>query len=338
MMRREFGSVLPRLFRHCRDICDAARGRARKDHGGYVHSRAGGQRLRRFLARAWQFSGGSYGPLHRGRGLADRAVPHRNSRESLVDHPGWRLPTGCRASPHREVAESGDDPEQLRVSDRHLVMADGDTAGMRGLGAPKATGEWDYRSRLEAFFEAAGVPHSIIAADRLTARYRTVAELLSADPAMVAEDAGSAAAAAIARARGLMLHAAGDELRKREPLTRTRVAHFLKSIIGFRCDECLVVLFLDARHGLIDHEILAVGRPDSVEFDLRRIVLHAIGRGATGIIIAHNHPSGDPQPSSSDFRVTRQLADTARGLGISLHDHLVIAGGEVRSAMFTGGC
>ena len=113
-------------------------------------------------------------------------------------------------------------------------------------------------------------------------------------------------------------------------------AAFLKALIGFRSDEALVVLFLDSRRGLIDHEVIATGRADSVDFDQRRILLRAMARGASGIIVAHNHPSGDARPSTSDIRVTRQLADTARGLGICLYDHLVVAGGEVRSVMSVG--
>lgn len=133
-----------------------------------------------------------------------------------------------------------------------------------------------------------------------------------------------------------MTWAAEDSLRVRQPIRCERDAGaFLKTLIGFRCDECLVVLFLDAARGLIDHEVIASGRADSVEFDQRRILLGALGRGAAGIIVAHNHPSGDPRPSTSDLKVTRRLADVARGVGICLHDHLVIAGGEVRSALHT---
>jgi DNA repair protein RadC len=186
---------------------------------------------------------------------------------------------------------------------------------------------------LEAFFDAASVPDPVKATRRLTARYRTLAELLSADRLIIAEEVGLPAAAVLAGARDLMVHAATDELCKRQPLTHTRVVGFLKTVIGFRCDEYLVVLFLDARHGLIDHEIVA-GDADSVGVNQRRILLHAMGRGATGLIVAHNHPSGNPWPSMTDIRFTRQLADTARGVGICLHDHLVIAGAEVRSAMF----
>jgi DNA repair protein RadC len=188
---------------------------------------------------------------------------------------------------------------------------------------------------LETFFRAASIADAPAAVARLSERYRTISELLSAEPAILAVDAGVEAAAALEAVRALTVQAAGDELRERPALlTHDRVAHLLRTLIGFRSDECLIVLFLDGRRGLIDHEIIAVGRADAVDFDQRRIILRAICRGACGIILAHNHPSGDPTPSSSDWRATRQLADGARALGIYLQDHLVVAGGKVRSAMF----
>jgi DNA repair protein RadC len=141
---------------------------------------------------------------------------------------------------------------------------------------------------------------------------------------------------ALAQVRGLMEHALGDELAERRPIRcDAEAATLLKALIGFRCDELLIVLFLDSNGCLIDWEDVAVGRPDSVDFDQRRILLRAIGRGASGIIVAHNHPSGDPRPSRSDVNATRQLTTVAKAFGIQLHDHLVVAGGQVRSAMFT---
>jgi DNA repair protein RadC len=169
----------------------------------------------------------------------------------------------------------------------------------------------------------------------LSARYGTLAELLSAEPLIVAQDVGQSAADALTGARELMIEAAADELLKRSPLrSPAEAADFLKALIGFRCDECLIALYLDARHGLIDHEIVAVGRPDAVQPEPRQILLRAICRGATAIIIAHNHPSGDPAPSTSDIRFTRDFADACRGLGIHLCDHLVVAGGQVQSALY----
>jgi DNA repair protein RadC len=173
------------------------------------------------------------------------------------------------------------------------------------------------------------------AAVRLSARYSTLSELLSADPAILAEDAGDVAASVLAGANALMVLALEEKLRERPSIQDPNSAKaFLKAAIGFRCEELLIVLFLDARKRLIDHETIAVGSPDSVEFDQRRILLRAIGRGASGIIVAHNHPSGDARPSRNDVEVTRRLADVAEAFGIVLHDHLVVAGGDIRSAMF----
>jgi DNA repair protein RadC len=54
----------------------------------------------------------------------------------------------------------------------------------------------------------------------------------------------------------------------------------------------------------------------------------AVGEGATGIILVHNHPSGDPTPSGEDRAVTRQLADAGRVIGIPVLDHVVIGRGR----------
>lgn len=84
-----------------------------------------------------------------------------------------------------------------------------------------------------------------------------------------------------------------------------------------------------------DRALLHVQESDGGAADaplpIRAIVADALACGAAGLIVAHNHPSGDPQPSSSDLAATRLLAETAASLGIALHDHLVFAGGECRS-------
>lgn len=161
--------------------------------------------------------------------------------------------------------------------------------------------------------------------------------MLSADSALIADYAGEAVADALGRAGELMILAAEERMRERLPIrTQADAARLLKALIGFRPEERLIVLFLDTGRRLIDYETVAFGRPDSVDFDCRRILLRTVGRGASGIIVAHNHPSGDARPSQSDIEVTRQLADASRALGIRLYDHFVVAGGQVRSAMFSG--
>jgi DNA repair protein RadC len=61
-------------------------------------------------------------------------------------------------------------------------------------------------------------------------------------------------------------------------------------------------------------------------FPLRTIIADAAQHGSTGIVLAHNHPSGDPRPSDSDFRCTRRLATAAEALDCAVLDHLVFAG------------
>lgn len=67
------------------------------------------------------------------------------------------------------------------------------------------------------------------------------------------------------------------------------------------------------------------------DFPIRVIITDAARHGSAGIVLAHNHPSGDPRPSDSDFRATRRLASAAEALDCAVLDHLVFAGGECTS-------
>jgi DNA repair protein RadC len=73
------------------------------------------------------------------------------------------------------------------------------------------------------------------------------------------------------------------------------------------------------------------GDGGGVNFPLRNIIIEAVRHGSAGILLAHNHPSGDSRPSESDFRTTRRLAAAAEALDCRLLDHLVFAGAECTS-------
>jgi DNA repair protein RadC len=70
------------------------------------------------------------------------------------------------------------------------------------------------------------------------------------------------------------------------------------------------------------------GDETGAAFPLRTIIADAVELGSTGIVLAHNHPSGDPRPSDSDCRCTRRLAAAAEALDCTVLDHLVFAGTE----------
>ena len=73
------------------------------------------------------------------------------------------------------------------------------------------------------------------------------------------------------------------------------------------------------------------GDESGASFPLRQIIADAIAHGSAGIVLAHNHPSGDPRPSDSDCRATRRLATAADALDCTVLDHLVFGGAECTS-------
>ena len=95
--------------------------------------------------------------------------------------------------------------------------------------------------------------------------------------------------------------------------------------------ERLAVLHLDGARRVIAVDAHAVPESDEIALPMRAIFTAALGHQAVGMVIAHNHPSGDARPSRADKAATRRLAEIAAALGIVLHDHLIFAGGECRS-------
>lgn len=90
--------------------------------------------------------------------------------------------------------------------------------------------------------------------------------------------------------------------------------------------EKVIAAHLDGDRRLIC-TIEEEGGTSEVRLPIRAIVGDALRTGASGLIVAHNHPSGDPSPSKADLVATRELAATAGSLGIALHDHLIVGGG-----------
>jgi DNA repair protein RadC len=90
--------------------------------------------------------------------------------------------------------------------------------------------------------------------------------------------------------------------------------------------ECFYALTLDAKLRLIAIEEVARGTLISVAATPREVLRLAVVLGACGVVVAHNHPSGDPLPSPQDYEITRRLVVSGEALGIPLLDHVIIAG------------
>jgi len=94
--------------------------------------------------------------------------------------------------------------------------------------------------------------------------------------------------------------------------------------------ECLWVAHVDDGAQCL-HISLHEGNASEIALPVREIILDAAAHGSSGLILAHNHPSGDPTPSDSDCRATRRLAAAAEALDCAVLDHLVFGGGECAS-------
>ena len=104
-----------------------------------------------------------------------------------------------------------------------------------------------------------------------------------------------------------------------------KVLDHCRAAMAFEPREQFRILFLDKRNRLILDEVQQTGTIDHTPVYVREICRRALEVNATALILAHNHPSGDPTPSRGDIEMTKEIVKVAQGLGISVHDHIIIA-------------
>jgi DNA repair protein RadC len=130
----------------------------------------------------------------------------------------------------------------------------------------------------------------------------------------------------LATLRAAMLHALRREALQGPVLGDSRaVMDYLFAAMAHEPVEQLRVLYLNTRNCLLFDETVVEGSINIAPIYPREIVRRSLEVGATALILAHNHPSGDPRPSSEDIRVTRLVAAAAEALDIRLHDHVIVA-------------
>ncbi|MGB9154276.1 MAG: DNA repair protein RadC [Alphaproteobacteria bacterium] len=110
-----------------------------------------------------------------------------------------------------------------------------------------------------------------------------------------------------------------------------RMVDYCRMAMAHETNEQFRLLFLDRKNHLLAEEVQQRGTIDHTPVYPREVVKRALEIGAGAIVLAHNHPSGDPTPSKEDITMTRAIADACRPLGITVHDHIIIGHGEVTS-------
>jgi DNA repair protein RadC len=125
-------------------------------------------------------------------------------------------------------------------------------------------------------------------------------------------------------------HAAAIRLVRGEVAARPVLANwqalldYLRADMAHHAIERVRVLHLNSRNMLIRDELMSKGSVDEAALYVREVIRRAIDLGSAGIILVHNHPSGDPSPSRADIDLTRNIAEAGKRLGIAVHDHIVI--------------
>ncbi len=103
---------------------------------------------------------------------------------------------------------------------------------------------------------------------------------------------------------------------------------YCRIAMGSEKVEQFRILFLDHKNKLIADEVQQRGTINHTPVYPREVIKRALELGAAAIILSHNHPSGDPHPSEADVEMTLKIIDAAEAVGITVHDHLIIAGSQ----------
>ncbi len=95
--------------------------------------------------------------------------------------------------------------------------------------------------------------------------------------------------------------------------------------IGSRKQEHVVALFLNSRFEVLDRRVICIGSLDGVTVLPRDIIIPALELNASSVVVAHNHPSGDPTPSHEDIVITKRIQEGLELVGLNLLDHIIIS-------------
>jgi DNA repair protein RadC len=164
-------------------------------------------------------------------------------------------------------------------------------------------------------------------AKALIARFGSFAEAIAARPERLAEVEGMSAASInefkILEA-GAKRFAKGVAKKRLSLGSWSEVVDYCRTAMAFSDREEFRILFLDKRNGLIADEVQGTGTVDHTPVYPREVVRRALELSATAILLVHNHPSGDPSPSTADVKMTLEIIAVAAPLGVTVHDHLIV--------------
>jgi len=162
----------------------------------------------------------------------------------------------------------------------------------------------------------------------LLARFGSFSQVLGASRARLAEvkGLGETTITHIKVMQAVAQRYGRDQIVRDQPIlgSWSQLIDYCRAQMAYEDIEQFRILFLDKKNRLIADEVQQTGTVDHTPVYPREVIKRTLELSATALILVHNHPSGDPAPSSADVRMTREIADIAKPLGITLHDHIII--------------
>ncbi|WP_256364159.1 DNA repair protein RadC [Brevundimonas sp. LM2] len=167
-------------------------------------------------------------------------------------------------------------------------------------------------------------PHQM--ARVLFERFGSLAAIVSADlPELARVGVGPVGLTDLKLMRILCERLARCEAARRPVISSwSALLSYIRIALAEESREQFRALFLDRRNQLIRDEMVAFGTVDHAPVYPREVVRRALDLSASALILVHNHPSGDPEPSRADITMTRTVADAAKLFDIQVHDHLIV--------------
>jgi len=232
----------------------------------------------------------------------------------------YAIDTGAHAP--SDNYHSGTSASGLWSSGSDLGLSDADRLDSRHIPASATPSAVRGRQILERLFHLAKIDNASALASALIAEFGSIGAVIHSDsrPAK-----NSSAQAILALVREAMLVSSKDTMLDRICLSKAEdVIEYLIVAMARLPVEEVRVLFLDSKNRLICDEVVSRGSISEAPIYPREILKRALAVDATALILAHNHPSGDPEPSEGDIDATRRLLKAASELGLTVHDHIIV--------------
>lgn len=167
-------------------------------------------------------------------------------------------------------------------------------------------------------------------AKELLYKFGNFAEVINAEPTRLKEvnGVGDKVVTELKLIQATALRLMQSDLENKQVLgSWSAMVRYVTAAMAHQQREQFRIIFLDKRNQIIADELQSEGTIDHTPVYTREVVKRCLEIGATAIILAHNHPSGDPTPSRADIKMTKEIIEALDKIGILVHDHLIVGRG-----------